>query len=125
NPVEDVFQHLELEATTIALRHDGDAGFVYVARDVGDGAGEAGGRRFLAQSVEETFLGAADGLQLGVLLSEQRIGYVDELFQVHALGDPVVGTHDHCAARQVDRNAPLGYASTAIPRRQHAHGLVA
>ena len=53
-----------------------------------------------AQLLEEALFGAADGLQLGAGFGEHRVGDVDELLEVHALGDPVEAADDHGAARQ-------------------------
>ena len=62
------------------------------------------GQGALAQLLEERLVGAADRLQLGAGIGEQRIGDVDELGEIHALGDPVEAADDHGAARQRARD---------------------
>ena len=123
--VEDILQHLELEAAAAAFGHDRDPRLVEVGRDVGHRPGEMGREVLLAELLQEGFVAAADGLQLGAGIGEQRIGDVDELGKVHALGDPVEAADDDGPARQHRRDPPLVDAAAAIAGRQHVHRLVA
>ena len=79
----------------------------------------------LAELLQEGLVAAADRLQLGAGFGEQRVGDVDELGEVHALGDPVEAADDDGAPRQRRRDPPLVDAPAAIAGRQHVHRLVA
>ena len=85
----------------------------------------SGGHRPVAELLEEALFGTADRLQLGAGIGEHRVGGVDELGKVHALGDPVEAADDDGAARQRVRNLPFIEPPAAIAGRQDVHRLVA